>query len=139
MSRLDQTCDLPMGTRDAVHVPIAVAQIAEQKGFSGKIEPGDWVKFVDADFTRVVKCEKNEAHGLANPFIEEISSYDNFVVFLTPGITTPVRHSFNIDPAKKEQERKALEMELELTIDSDPEKYQCADCWKIVNNRIVRM
>jgi hypothetical protein len=132
--RLDQDTCLPRGTRDALHVPFVVAG-ADYK-YRGRINSGDFVKFVDEKFTLFTPCEREEAHGVINPFLKEVSCYQTVVVLLLPGITTSVRHTFEITPEKKEWEKDILQTELEAAKREDPE---CADCWVILNNRVTRL
>ncbi len=132
--RLDETCRLMTGTRDAVHVPIVAAVV--DRSHKGELTPGDFVKFTDAEFTKFLPCKKNEAHGILNPFIDEISRYEPVVVMLVPGITSPVRHNFDIDPKQQQIKTEMLKAELEEAKQSDPE---CAECWIISNNRIIRL
>ena len=40
--RLDQSCRLPLGTRDAIHVPIVSAQLAHIKREPGNLE--EWIR-----------------------------------------------------------------------------------------------
>src|SRR5690348_13829805 len=126
--RLDQTCRLPVGTRDACHVPYVVAQaehVPVEQRLMSKLEPRSYVKFVDKDYTRFVLCDKEEAHGVLNPMIDEICYYDPVVVLMLPGITTPVQHGFEIRPEMRDMERKLLDNELEECKKEDGE---CASC-----------
>jgi len=143
---LNKTCDIDIGTRDAVHVPIVVGRLFHPKPVrdeSGKmiftplepVEPGQWVKFVDSDFTDFTACTKDEAHGMINPFIDYVPYYDAVVVILKPGITSPVRHNFDIDPKKAEIRKQYLEVELEEAKKEDP---GCAHCWQIINDEVIR-
>lgn len=134
--RLDQSTKLPLGTRDAVHVPIIAAKLDPKEKYYGQIDAGSFVKFTDPEFTLFTICQKENAHGIINPFLDEVNFYDTVVILLLPGITTPVRHAFNIDVSQKERERSILEIELEEARKSDPD---CASCWIIHNNEIVRM
>ena len=133
--RLDKTCRLPVGTRDAVHVPIVAATVSRELDYHIPLTPGAFVKFIDAEFTKFIPCNKDEAHGVLNPFIDEIRRYEPVIVMLLPGITSPVRHNFDINPQQKEIEAKFLEMELEEAKKDDPD---CAGCWVVRNNRVVR-
>lgn len=138
---LDQNCNIPLGTRDAIHVPFVVGSPARlsleeerQLGFERK--PGSFVKFTDDKFIEFIPCDKESAHGILNPFLDEISRYDKVIVFLLPGITTPVRHNFDINLQQKQVEKQILEIELKHQKEADPD---CADCWMIRNNAIIRM
>lgn len=56
------TCTLPYGVRDAIHVPFVVAKV-DKKSFRDEkynqiINPGDWVKFTDSSFNKVVPSTK---------------------------------------------------------------------------------
>lgn len=144
--QLNKTCDLDVGTRDAVHVPIVVGQLFHPKPVrdeNGKmiftplteVKPGDWVKFVDDKFTEFVPCDKSEAHGMVNPFIDYVPFYGAIVVILKPGITSPVRHNFDIDPNIAEQRKHYLETMLKLKKANDP---GCAECWIIQNDEVIR-
>jgi len=136
--RLDKTTRLMIGTRDAVHVPIAVAEVSREYCSQNKIwtlNPGTYVKFVNDEFTKFEPCDKSEAHGVLNPFLDEISTYEPVIVLLNPGITTPVRHHFDIDLQQKARELSFLEIELEEVKEKDPD---CAGCWVIRNNSIIR-
>ena len=136
--RLDQTCHLPIGTRDAIHVPFVVARLAESVSMEDRLaglKPGSFVRFTDAEYTKFVICDKQLAHGILNPFVDEISYYEPVVVLLMPGITTPVRHRFDINPSLKESERQWLSARLEEAKEEDPD---CAGCYEIRNNKIIR-
>lgn len=130
--RLDQTCKDAAGVRDAIHVPFVVVQ---QRGCN-VLQPGDWVKFVNDDLTTVEPCSKKEAHGIVNPFIDKILAFNNIVILLVPGITTPVRHHFDIDTNMASFENSVLERELEQAKKEDP---NCAECYVIVNKNVERM
>jgi hypothetical protein len=137
MNELGTDSDLPVGTRDAVHVPFVVA-IVDHKlnvGIRLSIQPGQWVRFTDEKFTKVEPCEKEDAHGIIDPFIDEMSLY-NVRVLLRPGITSPVRHEFEIDPSRLQLERAMLAAEVEERKRNDP---GCAECWRIQNRRVIRM
>lgn len=126
------------GTRDAVHVPVVAARakyIPLSTGIRPEYVPGAYVKFVDDKFMEFIICDKKEAHGILNPFLDEISVFDTVLVFIMPGITTPVRHDFKIDPKFKEIEQGMLQSELEYAKKSDPE---CAGCYEIRNNTVIR-
>lgn len=133
--RLDQTCRLPAGTRDAVHVPIVAGRWA-RNDFTSELKPGEFVKFVDDKFVDFVPCQKDEAHGVANPFLDVISHIDPVIILLFPGITTPVRHDFNIDLNKNLIEKEMLKFEVEQARKEDP---GCAGCWIIHNNEVIRL
>jgi hypothetical protein len=142
MNDLSKTCNLPLGVRDAMHVPFVIAKVFEPKREKGdpwvdlSVEPNTWVKFTDNSFTHFVKCTKEEAHGLINPFLTDaVRSYENVVVLLVPGITTPVRHGFDIDPQLLAARNQELETRLQIEKEEDP---NCADCWAIRNNEIIR-
>jgi hypothetical protein len=134
--RLDKTCRLEVGTRDAVHVPIVVGRADASLDWKVKLNPGDAVKFTDMEFTKFVPCERSEAHGILNPFLEEICRYESVIVFMVPGITSPVRHRFEINPDKRKWEEEVLKMELEEGKKSDP---GCAECFVIRNNEVIRL
>ncbi len=131
--RLDHPCKLSPGERDAVHVPIVAGEFAGE--WTEDLRPGDWVKFTDDNFRAFVKCDKADAHGVVNPFLEIAQRYHPMVILLKPGITTPVRHNFQIVPAQPEYERMMLELELERVKEEDP---ACADCWYIENGVLER-
>jgi hypothetical protein len=134
---LDKSCHLAVGTRDAVHVPFTVGKYDyNSKSHIYELTPGSFVKFTNSAFTIFVLCEKEESHGILNPFLDEISVWDNVIVFLKPGITTPVVHNFDIDLTLRDRNKQLLEMELEEARKLDPE---CADCYQIKNNDIIRM
>ncbi len=136
--RLDYTCNLPMGTRDALHVPYVVARWDTPNDIKERLaglKPGSYVKFINTEYTKFVVCEKADAQGVVNPFIDEISCYDNVVVLLIPGITTPVRHNFDIKPELLQAEKEILELELRGAKNQDP---GCAECYEIRNNEVVR-
>lgn len=130
--RLDESCDLPVGTRDAVHCPFVVIQNHDWKL---DLKPGDWVRFKDDTFTTIEPCEKKDAHGLINPFINELSTFEGFVVFIVPGIATDVEHTFKINPDLKRIRQVLLEIELKQV---QAEDEACAGCWEIRNNRVIR-
>lgn len=122
-----------LGERDAVHVPIVTCEAHDYKNLPA---PSDWVRFTDDKFTTVVKCEKKDAHGIADPFLDEISAFQRFAVLIVPGVTTDVRHEFQIIPELRDAKRQALEFELEqIKLDDQA----CSDCWVIRNNNILRM
>lgn len=139
--RLDRKCRLEIGTRDAVHVPIVVGKLKYGTGndfdigFLSSLVPGAFVKFIDSEYEQFVMCDKAAAHGIVNPFLEEVAYYAPVVVFLFPGITTPVRHHFDIDPKLRVLEQSMLEAELAEAKADDPE---CAGCWSIRNNEVQR-
>lgn len=139
--RLDNTCRLPVGTRDSVHVPFVVGraefpkELRDRMTLHKALQPGAYVKFIDDKYTKFVLCEKAEAHGVLNPFLDQISMWDPVVVFLLPGITTTTRHTFEIDPGMKDQVRTVLEAQLRRAQEEDPE---CAECYEIVNNQLIR-
>lgn len=123
-----------IGTKDAVHVHIV---IAEKDSYKEEIKPGDWVKFTDDKYNKIIKCEKVDAHGIVDPFLDEyIYSFDKFAVLLVPGIASAVRHDFEINPNFRVWEKEALEDELKEIRDNDSD---CGDCWQIRNNKIIRM
>ena len=143
---LNKTCTVDISTRDAVHVPVVVGRLFHPKPTkddSGKmifaplpnVEPGQWVKFIDSDFTDFTPCSKEEAHGMINPFIDYVPYYGAVVIILKPGITSPVRHNFDIDPAKADARKQYLEFELAQARKEDP---GCADCWVIENDEVIR-
>ncbi len=137
---LDESCTMAQGTRDAIHVPIIAARAAEvslkeKSDNNFTLKPGSFVKFTNDKFNEFLVCDKAEAHGIINPFIDEVSYWDNVVIFLMPGITTAVRHQFEVDIKLKEQRQKLLEWELEASKQEDPE---CAGCYEIRNNRVIR-
>ena len=137
MNELGTDANFHVGTRDAVHVPIVFAEIDNKLSIDIRmnIQPGQWVRFVDEKFTKIEPCEKENGHGIIDPFIEDISLW-NVRVLLRPGITSPVRHEFEIDPRKLEIENALLAAELEENKRNDP---NCAECWVIQNRRLVRM
>ena len=95
MKSLDESVnEIPLGTKDAVHVPYIVV-----RGYD-EVNAGDWVRFTDSNQERVESCDKSEAIGIINPFMDSISYDEHFVVLLMPGITTPVHHQFEIDATK---------------------------------------
>jgi hypothetical protein len=100
-----------------------------------ELKPGNWVRFTNNKYTEFEPCNKDEAHGILNPFLDEISTYDTVIVFLIPGITEPVRHTFDINPEKKKWEKEILDMEVEEARKNDPD---CAGCWQIRNNEVIR-
>jgi len=136
MQRLDQDCELPVGTRDACHVPFVVARKAYGNPKDWELKPGEFVKFTNDKYTEFVTCTKEEAQGILNPFLDEISTFENVIVFMMPGITGPVQHEFEINPQVRLDEKEMLEVELEERKEQNPE---CADCYMIRNNRVIRM
>jgi len=123
-SILFDSSNLTLGLKDALHVPIVVVQCDEL------LHGGEWVRFVDAESNRVIKCDQDESHGFVNPYD---TPFDNkpFIMFLNPDMTGPVRHEFDI----KHKERETLEEELERQREEDP---NCAECWQIENGKIIR-
>ncbi len=134
MSMLNERCVLSVGTRDAIHVPIVAAKADHSVGYDD-IKPGCFIKFLDKEYSKFVLCDKKEAHGMVNPFIEQISSYDTVIVFIMPDITSPVRHQFEINPTQRDWQQKILEQELEEAKVSDPD---CAGCYAIENGQVIR-
>jgi hypothetical protein len=150
---LGKECDLQIGTRDAIHVPIVIAKFYHHpypgsadknseawKNYVSTInlepKPGDWVKFTDGKYDTITLCSKEEAHGMIDPFMDIIiSSYDPVAVLLFPGTTSPVCHSFQINPEKRFTERNLLKEELEAQQAADP---ACAECWDVANGRVFR-
>lgn len=99
MKSLDESVDgIPLGTKDAVHVPYIVVKAAYES-----VNPGNWVRFSNSSQEKVVSCDKDDALviGIVNPFVDSVSYGDSFVVLLIPSITTPVRHQFEIDATKR--------------------------------------
>ncbi len=146
MLRVDQTCNLPDGYRDSIHVPFVVAEMHHEayKDATKQVVPGQHVKFInvtdDFELTEgrhyiVIPCAKEEAHGLANPFIDDISMYDRFMVMLFPGIAGETSHTFDIRLKGRIVERTILESQLAQQKTDDP---ACAGCWHIRNNRLER-
>lgn len=151
MERMDKNTRLPLGTRDACHIPFVVGRLKDppipkdeeaRKDYYKQWEenrkkyvPGAWVKFTDDKFTYFELCEKVEAHGFINPLLETVSTYDNVIIWLMPDITEPVRHTFEICPNKRQTEKSLLEEELAEAQANDPE---CASCWDIVNGEVIR-
>lgn len=129
---------LPAGTRDALHVPFVVVSY----DCNNPIIPGDLVRFTDETCTKLERVKRAnplhmyQAHGMVNPFTDIVPYEQNIVVFLLPGRTSPVRHTFDIKV--KERNRIAIELEngLELEKEQDP---NCAECWQVVNDTITRM
>lgn len=127
------------GETDALHVPFVVVEYRptiEEYRNNTLLKPGEWVKLKEGNTKEVVRCSKEEAIGMIDPFLDEIDGYDKFVVLLVPGVTTETRHTFEIRPELKKLKREFLEAELEEHKKDDPE---CASCWQIKNNRIIRM
>lgn len=130
------------GTRDAVHVPIVIARFKESKDVKeqlksmDELKPGQWVKFVDDKYIDFVLSDQENGHGIVDPFLDDVGVWDDIRILLRPGITTPVRHQYEINPAMLKARKKLLDMELEEKKQEDPE---CADCWQIKNGDIVRM
>lgn len=129
---LGENTSLPAGTRDAVHCPIV---IVSSKEYPVKLSPGDWVKFTDDKFTKVEKCEKRDADGIVDPFLETVDCYENFAIMLVPHTTQGLFHSFDINPAYRKAYQKSLQLELEDVRQNDPD---CGDCWAIKNGKIIR-
>lgn len=137
--RLDHINHLSAGTKDAVHVPFIVASLDRDIVLNSHSHPelkgGDWVKFTDDTCKYVVPSNKEEGHGIINPFVDEVCWW-GIVVLLRPGITTPVQHHFVINPALLVWEKEMLESELRETKENDP---GCSDCWVIQDGKITRM
>lgn len=125
--------DLLLGQKDAVHVPIVIARSQDYKQ---QLHPGDWVNFTDKKYTQFVVVDtKEEALGMIDPFLDEVSPYDNVVILLKPGITSPVRHEFEINPELLEETNKLLREELKELQEKDS---GCSECWTIRNGSIIR-
>lgn len=128
----DPAYDMLVGTRDALHVPIIVATFDDYKQRCEAL-PGRWVKFVDADFTKIQLSDKEDGHGIIDPFLDEVGI--DVVVLLKPGITSPVRHQFEINTNFLSINRMMLEAELAEAKADDPD---CAECWEIQNGKVIR-
>jgi hypothetical protein len=141
--RLDQNCKLKRGIKDAIHVPFIVARLDNNYGndidsimaMSDKLKPGCYIKFTNYECTSFVPCEKDEAHGIINPFLDTVCFYDDVVILLVPSVVTKFSHDFDIDLTKQQLEKQKLTQELIQTIANDSE---CGNCWRIKNNEIVR-
>lgn len=98
--------ELKIGQRDAVHMAYVVAQC----NMGLEITPGESVQFVNESATLVKPCLPDDSrHGVADPFlIEDIAGGELFRVFLKPGLSTNVRHQFDlilsIEPEPDEDE-----------------------------------
>ncbi len=160
MRMLGEDSDLPEGTRDALHVPYVVCRMKEErfpeiilgetetqeqknerwrayykKKEKDQCNPGDWVKFSNSTFSEVEKCTKEEAHGIVDPFLQVTSFFDRFIVLLVPGMTSEPLHSFEINPDFLKLKKEMLEYDLKQSKEEDSD---CAECYEIRNNRIIR-
>lgn len=128
---------LPVGTRDALHIPFVVVSYNN----SNYLSPGDLVRFTDETCTKLEKTnfnqplERYQAHGMVNPFVDKLTCDENVVVFLLPGLTSPVRHTFEINVKERNQIAIELEKELEQEKENDP---NCAQCWYVLNDMVTR-
>lgn len=115
-------CELELGFKDAVHVPVVVVQSDDY------VEPGARVRFIDAKSVRVCS-ESEDAHAIADPFLKNPVDW-KFCVLLVPGMIENVRHDFELNFELNELEKELLEHKKE-----DP---MCAKCWAIEDGKIVR-
>jgi hypothetical protein len=135
MSEFGKRANELLGTRDAVHVPFVVGRFQRSKEYID-LNPGQWVRFVDNEYTEFVLSDYQNGHGIIDPFLEKACIYESVRILLRPGITSPVRHTFEIAPAFHEVNKIKLEQELAQAQEDDP---NCAGCWQIINNEITRM
>ena len=127
--KLGEEHNLPLGHRDAIHVPIVLAECHFKEY---ETVAGCWVRFIDDACTVIEPCEREFAHGVVDPFMAENGQYrPPIVVLLKPGLSGPVRHNFEVTLP----ERTALEKELAEVRADDP---RCAECWQIRNGRLER-
>lgn len=128
---------MPAGTRDAVHVPIVIGRLKRPLDVAkeNSLQPGSWVKFVDNKYIEFELSDKENGHGIVDPFVDEIAFFGEIFILLRPGITTPVRHEYEIDPEMLKFQKELLQEELKNERESDP---ACADCWQIRNGSVIR-
>lgn len=90
-SKIGQLADTEdiLGTRDAVHVPVVIVTSEEL------LLPGEWVKFADSTYTRVISCEYEDRHGIVDPFVSSVPKHTRFLMMVIPEGTTKVEHNFN--------------------------------------------
>lgn len=128
--KINEECILPVGFRDACHVPFVVVEVDNYYDF----RPGDWVRFKDTSMKTIEHCEHHKAHGVVNPFLETF--YRKFLVMLMPDVNTPVRHVFDLDLVKLAEKEHRLTSELAEAVEQEAES--CKDCWSIINNSVQR-
>lgn len=133
--------NVPAGTRDAIHVPIVIGRLKENSFFIERLKdhenlkPGKWVKFVDNKYIEFELSDKENGHGIIDPFLDEVSVFDDIRILLRPGITSPVRHEYEINPEMLKFENELLQQEVEARKEEDP---NCASCWQIKNRKVIR-
>lgn len=116
----------PVGTKDAIHIPIVVCKSKDKDRTPIRGEP---VRFVDMENFIVEPCGMEESHGIADPLSPYI--YSPFCVVLHKWVVSPVRHSFEIASGKLLQ----LTDELAERRREDP---GCAGCWVIEDGKVIR-
>lgn len=82
----------PIGQRDAIHVPVILVKA------TGKLKPGDRVRFLDITFTTVERAKSTETyHAVVDPFLDNTNSGDHFAVILAPGMTRDLTHHYRVE------------------------------------------
>ena len=82
--------DALTGKRDALHAPVVVVVC------SARILPGTKLKLIDDKTVRETESWK-VADGIADPFLQEpIPPHTAFLMMLKPGMTSNLRHNFDI-------------------------------------------
>ncbi|MHA1943809.1 MAG: hypothetical protein ACW96M_05375 [Candidatus Thorarchaeota archaeon] len=124
------------GLRDAFHAPAILCQINID---NCRTCPDDvkFVRFTDEECTEVAPCEREQAHGVVDPFVELEWYMDNKLVWvlLKPGIVTNLYHAFEMELEPMSDEEKSLRAELKQRREEDP---NCAECWQIEGGRVIR-
>lgn len=128
------------GRRDAFHTPGVLVTSLDRR-----VTPGQPVRFLNdreesyKPFQVVEPCARNEAHAIVDPFImsNEIGVGRLFWVFILPEAGTNLRHEFDIDIDKLDEQRQHMAaQELADAIqgkrdDADDDSYDdsCASCY----------
>jgi len=127
------------GLRDAFHAPAILCSIDLYTNSRGYANPEDisFVRFTNDDFSEVEPCEREQAHGVVDPFVKLDWTAENKLVWvlLNPGIVTNLVHSFEMSIPEMSDEEKSLREELKQCREEDP---NCAECWQIEDGKVVR-
>jgi hypothetical protein len=81
------------GRRDAFHVS---AVLVKAQPHTTSLRPGDSVRFVDTFYHTVHLSQRNDRHGIVDPFLKEIKPDELFWVLLEPGLVGDLVHQFNL-------------------------------------------
>lgn len=113
---------LPVGSKDALHVPIVVAEAKQT------LRVGERVVFKDNDLKEVWPVVGEDYHGIVNPFMgNDAYAGEKVYILVKPGLVEQVFHVFDLDVKASLKMKRAYE-ELERLQEEDP---GCAGCYDI--------